>query len=77
MHYFRGIRRDDTILAVTPHVTFSRVKTTDRRDKACYIHVACAFEHDCLVQHCFGLKVFRFTLGEGVGMGVGLVMGVG
>ena len=62
---------------VTPHMTFSRVKTTARRDKACYIHVACAFEHDCLLQHCLGLKVFRFTLGDGIGMGVGLGMGVG
>ena len=45
-------------------MTFSRLKTTTKRDNVCYIHVARELfaEHDGLVQHCLDLKVFRFTM---------------
>ena len=45
-------------------MTFLRLKTTTIRDNVCYIYVAHELfaEHDGLVQHCLGLKVFRFTM---------------
>ena len=45
-------------------MTFSRLKTTTKREYVCYIHVARELfaEHDGLVQHCLDLKVFRFTM---------------
>ena len=45
-------------------MTFSRLKNTTKRDNVCYIHVAHErfAEHDGLVQHCLGLKVFLFTM---------------